>query len=345
MPIQMPIQMPMFGAMGTGFGSGFGNGIANMFGYHPAQNQGAPQNQGGPQNPPSTNTMFANFLTLTLSISTFVFVLFLILIFIHYTMSPIFSFSAAEPGLITIPTSSDRQIAFTVSPAASDLSANFMNLPACSYTISSDIYLSGDFMASTFPRVLLYRAIKGGGATISSQRTGGPGNTGNLAIQGYSNQFPDSNLIVWLDPIKNDLFVSVVTNGQTGVNAQASTTSGSGSGSGSAPATITLTTPNRIETTKGIENVPIKKVFRLTVVFTQQFLEVYINGNLEESLAFIGAPITAATNAHFYGPISAVGPNVRLGNIAFWPRTLTAREVRTNGAPIATETFFFKTSK
>jgi hypothetical protein len=129
--------------------------------------------------------------------------------------------------------------------------------------------------------------------------------------------FPDTNLIIWLDPIKNDLFVSVITNTQEGV-------------------------PNRMETIDPIENVPIKKVFRVTVVFTQQFLEVYINGNLEKSMPFQGAPIQTSAEANFYPAVSAVGPNVRLANIAFWPRTLTAREVRAYGAPMATENFFFK---
>lgn len=286
--------------------------------------------------------MFSGLLTVALYLSSFLFVLFLILVFIHYTMTPIFSFSPAEPGIISVPTSSDRQIAFTTSPAASDLSANFIGIPACSYTVSADVYLSGDFMTSTYPRMILYRAVKNGGVTMNSQR--GNADLGARSVDAYSNQFPDSNLMVWLDPIKNDLFVSVVTNGQTGVGGPIATTAGSGSGSGSAapPATIA---PNRIETTKAIENVPMKKVFRLTIVFTQQFLEVYINGNLEQSLAFIGAPLTAATNANFYGPVSAVGPNIRLANLTFWPRTLTAREVRTYGAPIANETFFFKSIK
>jgi hypothetical protein len=284
-----------------------------------------------------TKGMFSGLLTVALYLSSFLFVLFLILVFIHYTMTPIFSFSPAEPGIITIPTSSDRQIAFTTSPAASDLSANFIGIPACSYTVSADVYLSGDFMTSTYPRMILYRAVKNGGVTMNSQRSNA--DLGARSVDAYSNQFSDSNIMVWLDPIKNDLFVSVVTNGQTGIGVPAAT---AGSGSAAPPASIA---PNRIETTKAIENVPMKKVFRLTIVFTQQFLEVYINGNLEQSLAFIGAPLTAATNANFYGPVSAVGPNIRLANLTFWPRTLTAREVRTYGAPIANETFFFKSIK
>jgi len=271
-----------------------------------------------------TKGFFSGALTLAFSISMFIFVLFLILVFINYVVTPIFSFSPNEPALITIPVASDRQIAFTMGPAASDLSANFVNIPPCSYTISSDVYLSGDFMASGFPRVLLYRSIDEGGVSLNRQR-------GIEGVEKYIDQFPDTNLIVWLDPTKNDLYVSAITNGQTGLNPIISAASGTGN-----------TVANRVETITPIENIPVKKVFRLTIVFTQQFLEVYINGNLEKSLPFTGSPITASGKASFYPPVSAVGPNVRLANIAFWPRPLTAREVRTYGAPIANETFFFK---
>jgi hypothetical protein len=336
-------QPSILSGMGNNFGNMFssvGNGIGNIFGYPPQEpNQQQVQAQKEEQQQlltrQSTKAMVSSILTVALSVSSFVFVLFLILVFIHYTMTPIFSFSPAEPGIITIPTSSDRQIAFTTSPAPSDLSANFVGVPACSYTISADVYLSGDFMTSAFPRMILYRSVKNGGVTINSQRGGA--DLGARTVDGYITQIPDSNLVVWLDPIKNDLFVSVVTNGQTGVAA------GSSAAAGSVPAASTA--PNRIETTKAIENVPMKKVFRLTIVFTQQFLEVYINGNLEQSLAFIGAPLTSATNANFYGPVSAVGPNIRLANLTFWPRTLTAREVRTYGSPMVNETFFYKIIK
>jgi hypothetical protein len=321
-------QTSVLGDLGTKLAN-FASTLKSTLGIQASTQQGARISQG----------YMNSFFTLGFSISMFIFVLFLILVFINYTVTPIFSFSPSEPALITIPVASDRQIAFTMGPAASDLSANFVNIPACSYTISSDVYLSGDFMASGFPRVLLYRSIQSGGVSMPT----------STLPKNIASQFPDTNLIVWLDPMKNDLYVSAITNGSTGVSAvlPVPTTAGSGSaGSGSArsgsAAPTSLSTPNRVETISPIENIPIKKVFRLTIVFTQQFLEVYINGNLEKSLPFIGAPITTATKASFYPPVSAVGQNVRLANIAFWPRPLTAREVRAYGAPIANETFFFK---
>jgi hypothetical protein len=165
-----------------------------------------------------------------------------------------------------------------------------------------DVYLSGTFQASQVPRVLLYRAksdVKYTG-TVSNMLT----------------QFPDTNLIVWIDPMKNDLYASAVT-----VNAQAQR----------------LIDPSP---QVAIENVPVKKVFRVTLVFTPKFLEVYINGKLEVTHPFKNSLSSIADTSVFYGPLSAVNNNVLISNLAFWPRMLTAREVRSYGSPITNEAFY-----
>lgn len=233
--------------------------------------------------------------------SVILFILLLILIVINFTMFPVFSFSPNDSGFIPIPTVSDQQLAFTKGPAASDLSANFVSVPACSYTLGMDVFLSGNFQASNVPRVLLYRSIN---TKVSPPSTDTSGN--------IISRFPDSNLIIWIDPMKNDLFASIRT------------------GTGT------------MQTTPAIENVPIKKTFRLTVVFTQKFIELYINGNLEKSMAFNNPPITAADRAHFFPVISTIGPNVLIANLAFWPRVLTSREARAYGLPISNDAFFTK---
>jgi hypothetical protein len=97
-----------------------------------------------------------------------------------------------------------------------------------------------------------------------------------------------------------------------------------------------------MQTTQPIENIPIKKTFRLTVVFTEQFVELYINGNLEKSMALARPPITAAATAHFYPVISTIAASVLISNLAFWPRVLTSREVRAYGLPISTDSVFSK---
>lgn len=239
-------------------------------------------------------------------------------------MFPVFSFSPDDYGIIPVPLPSDRQMVFTKGPAPSDLSANFVNIPSCTYSLSMDVFLSGDFQAMTIPRVLFYRSTNPKGVSppsnISSWTTGSSGSMGSGPPGDLSRAllgtFPDTNFVLWLDPVKNDIYASVMTSTDgTAANV-------------------------RVETTKPIENVPIRKVFRLTVVFSQQFVEIYINGNLEQSTALKNLPLTVAPTSYFFPVISTIGPNTRLANVAFWPRTLSVKEVRTYGMPIAPETLF-----
>ena len=237
------------------------------------------------------------------------FILFLILVFMHFTITPVFSFSPNDSGFIPVPTVSDQQTAFTKNPASPDVSGNFTGIPACSYTIGTDVYLSGNFFSSSIPRVLLYRSIKG---SVSPPITD---TSANLL-----KTFPDTNIILWLDSMKNDLYLSVVTS-----------TSGTASTA-------------RLQTSKAVQNIPVKNVFRVTVVFTQQFAEIYINGKLEETMAMKSSPVTVATNASFYPVIKSIGPNVLISNLSFWPRVLTSREVSSYGSPISNNAFFSKST-
>ena len=277
---------------------------------------------------PSSQSV-TTFLFVLYRASIFLFVLFLILTFINFTIFPVFSLSPDDNGIIPIPLPSDKQLAFTEGPAPSDLSANVISIPACTYSFSMDIYLSGDFQAMTIPRVLFYRSTRAKGVSppsdiinwptgsSGSSGSGGSGRPGHIPIHTtLAATFPDTNFILWLDPVKNDLFASIITSSDgSAVNA-------------------------RVETTKPIENVPIRKVFRLTVVFTQKFVELYVDGNLEQSMPLKHLPLTVAPASYFFPVISTIGPNTRIANVAFWPRILSAKEVRAYGKPMATETFF-----
>jgi len=236
-------------------------------------------------------------------ISLTILVIFLILMFIHYTLYPIFSFSPNDGGIISIPTASDRQITYKSGPAAYNVPASFVKLPACSYTLGADIYLSGTFMLAQIPRVILYR---------DSEPVISGGTVGSL-----ESTYANTNLIVWLDPVKNDLYVSVITQ-----------TDGSNTS---------------IETSAPIENVPIRKVFRLAVIFAPNFVELYINGKLERSMVINGTVLSINESNEIYSSIQPMQNNVMLGNLTMWPRILTAREITVNeSAPIKDGLFFFK---
>lgn len=255
------------------------------------------------------------------SISLAMFIVFLMLFFVNATLYPIFSFSPNQPGLVSIPTASDQQIVFTKGPAVFDVSANFIKMPACTYTIGQDVHLSGNFMLAQIPRVILYRSEDPVHSmdTLSDITDSTSDAEGLEIMNSYLlNHYPDTNIIAWLDPVKNDLYVSVIT-----------LDSSSGS------------TDRSIQTTSAIENVPIKKSFRLAIVFTGNFVEVYINGKLEESMPIKNPLVTIPSTSNVFATVKSMQQNVLTGNVSMWPRVLTAREIAANeAAPRAVSTFF-----
>lgn len=240
--------------------------------------------------------------------SLVLFFLFLLLTFIHYTIYPVFSFSAEDDGIISIPTASDQQKAYTKIVAEPDMSANFVAVPNCSYTISFDTYLSGDFFVTKMPRVLLYRSnlpVKMQSENIDA----------TAAILKY---FPSTNMVAYLDQEKNDLIVAVITSDAS-------------------------TAAKKVFKLPAITNVPIRKVFRVTIVFTERFLEVYINGKLEQSMPIPQRPMEQTPDLYFYTTPAMFGDSVKVANMSFWPRPLRSRDVRANGEPIANDTLFSPT--
>lgn len=237
------------------------------------------------------------------------FVIFFILFIIDYTMYPIFSFSAGQPGLISVPIPLDKSIAYNKFTPSFDLSAAFVptvGLQSDSYSLGMDVWLTGDFMLSNMPRVILYRASK---ENIPKTQADAGKDYPDMKSKAYK----DTNIIVWLDPHKNDLFVSAVT------------------------ATDTLITVSA-------ENVPVRSVFRVGIVFSSKFLELYINGKLAMSIAItqvLRCTNETTTRMPFYPTIQPILNNVVVRNLTFWPRILTANEIRANeGRPNSTSQDF-----
>ena len=238
------------------------------------------------------------------------FVLMLILVFIHYTIYPIFSFSPNDKGLIPIPTASDKQVVFSKAPAAADLSANFVKPAPCEYTMGFDLYSLGDFPLISIPRVLVYRNSKD---PVSMDPNGDTAAT-------LVTRFPTSNLVIWMDPVKNDLFITVFTQAAGGGVVS--------------------------EQFGPIENVKQRAPVRVTLVFSQTFIEVYLNGKLQLSAPLKAPPRSVPADAYFYGPVKQLGNNVMIGNLTYFPRHLTAREITAyESEPVAQATFFTEPAK
>lgn len=229
----------------------------------------------------------------------------MILIVVHYTITPVFKFdSSGTSAPIDVSAGiTDGQLSWSSGPAPPDSppSPGFKNLLNADYTLSFDMFVSSDFSTVSSPHVVLYRS------TAAKELAA------NMNISTILTTFTDSNLIVYIDSMKNDL--NIIT--------QTTTTNGD-------------VTPEPLPT---IVNVPVGSPFRVGIIFTSNYVEVYINGKLEATRilkgTLIGSPGT------FYSPPSRVSSSVQIANIQYWARILTPSDLRAIG-PVLPEPSFFK---
>ena len=238
----------------------------------------------------SSTSSFAGPINVTYYIGMILIVLFVILLVVHYTgIYPVFSFMEGDGGYIPIVRTNDAQIVWTDGPARADLSGNVIKILPCSFTVQQDIYLENETTIGSKRRVFFYRSrnyIPNDGSSP-------------INIENLISSYPDSNLLMYLLPNTNDLVVSAVTKDKDN--------------------------KKYLESAPTILNVPIRKPFRLTVVFLPQVLEVYMNGKLFGTKTLNYPPIQTSSN--FWGPPDVFRGTVRTMNFAYWDRPLTAMEV------------------
>jgi len=220
-------------------------------------------------------------------------IIFIILFITHYLGFPVFSFSPGSSGVIPIPTSTTLQVAFGKSPATPDISCDFKNLYPTNYTLSMDIFINGAAPLTAVPRVLLYRSSNQ--IVLPSSTT-----TGTLKTT-----FPNSNIIVYMDPLVNDLYVAIAD--QAG----------------------------NVLTSKPIQNVPLRSPFRVIIILSDHFLEIYMQGEIVQTMPIPKPPIATPPTAAFWGPPAIVNQSIRVANIMYWNFPLSAKTVRTYGTAVS----------
>ena len=254
--------------------------------------------------------------------SVFFFILFIFLFFINSTIYPVFSFMDGDGGLLRVPTTNDSTKTFTDKPPTWDISGTIPDLACSGYTIALDVYLQNAFgQSSLVPKVFLYQS-KQKLTTLS-----GLVDTPASILTYFSPPTPttssgDSNLIVWFDALVNDMKIGVVTSTTTG------------------------TTTTKALNVTTVQNIPLNTPFRLGIVFSQEFLEIYINGKLEKTTVFrpnaqpISIGSTSNSKSKVFGPIQPVGVGVQIGNLYYWPYTATPTQMQINGSVVSPATFF-----
>lgn len=222
---------------------------------------------------------------------TTLFLLFIILLVVHYTITPIFTFSIGDKGYIPLVRTNDGQLVWTKGPVAADLSANVMRILPNSFTVQMDVYVENQTTLGSYDRILFYRAMR---PVI-------PDNTNTIM-----KQYEESNVLVRLLPNTNDLVVSAITLRDT-TNLETAT----------------------LESTPTILNVPVRQPFRITFILLPNTLEVYLNGRLFGTKTFRYSLKSSA--AYFFGPPNAYRDSVRIMNVQYWDRALSSVEVRNAG--------------
>jgi hypothetical protein len=218
------------------------------------------------------------------------FIIFLLLVLVHYTYTPIFSFSSGDGGTIPIGSGvSDAQLTWNVEPPGSALKSNFDKILPCGFTLSLDIFVDRDLAVSNTERMILYR---GRNAVVP------------LATRTLQANYPDSNLLIYLQNDTNDLVVSAVTFDAAG---------------------------EYIESAPTVLNVPIRQPFRLSTIYLPNLLEVYMNGRFIGSRVLKGKP--KQTSTQFFPPPEKFQQTVKILNVSYWSRPLLAREIASAPPP------------
>lgn len=75
-----------------------------------------------------------------------------------------------------------------------------------------------------------------------------------------------------------------------------------------------------------VPNVPVQQPFRLSMVVMEQALEVYINGKLVKTRAFLAPP--KDVKGDIYPAQGIEGNAIKVRNLKIWSRILTATEIR-----------------
>jgi hypothetical protein len=119
-------------------------------------------------------------------------------------------------------------------------------------------------------------------------------------IDSLSSLFANSNIIVYMDPLTNDLFVAV------------------------------LKTDSTYLTSDPIKNVPLRVPFRITLVVSDNFLEIYLNRDLQKMMAFNGELVTSPSTNYFFGPPPIANQSIHIGNIQYLNAVLSSQVVRLN---------------
>lgn len=265
------------------------------------------------------------------------FVIFLILLIVHYTYTPIFSFLPVA----TLASDGTQDYAnnslFKDTPATPNTKMTFnppiVNMNKDKFTFSFDCFLNGTYRSTTVPRVVAYFGtspvnVANNNDLREFHTTTKEIETPKLLTRNNSDllvKFTNTNFIVYVDPVKNDMKVGVFTVDRND------------------------TTKKYLEIGSIIPNIPINQPFQITLVLGSSFLEVYkdrklVNthriGSLSPTRSVLNSSAIPSADYGIYTPISFIGDTIKIGNVQFYNGPLTGSQIRDLINPLKPATFF-----
>lgn len=285
-------------------------------------------------------------------------VLFIILLIVNYTLVPVSFLSfittvkkdefspQEEVPIKPVTIAADRPLENSVKLDIKEKDYNSTN-----FTLSFDCYVSRNYKSIDVPRVLFYfGGVESVNITrnadlketkITDASNNGLDKQPNILVRENSDlidKFSQTNFIIYLDPIRNDMKIGVFLKDSA-------------------------TTPKTyLEMLPVIKNIPIEQPFQITFILGTTFAEIYkdkqllfthrIGSILKKqypsltNFSFATVPMHNRGGLlqapHLYGPISFIGSTVRVGNIQFFTSKLDGKYVRLLTNDIMKPEFFKK---
>ena len=251
-------------------------------------------------------------------------VIFVILVIYNYTVKPILPFlPSSQIQYEALPTY-QTQTLYGSARAPNDTALDFTsitNFNPNEYTLSFDVFINGTYKSTDVPRVLLYFSTAPVPITSNSFKEFKLDSVDIPRILNSSQTdiltvFNNTNFIVYMDPVKNDLKVGIITTDSTNVY---------------------------LELLPTINNVPINQTFQITMIRTNKFVEVYKNKLLVTTYKMKYNAYVISTSAKLYSPIGFIGDTIKIANIQYFNNVLTSSQVRSQTNALKDKNFFSAT--
>ena len=222
----------------------------------------------------------------------------IILVLIHFTITPIFRFQPGDKGIIGAPGSDDSK-RYWEDPARILMIPDPFPSKSAEWSIGLSFSIDDPTRNTGTPRILFYR-----GGELVENYVYDPSHT--VLNMFKADKLP--NLVIYLDKLNNDMYVSTISKDAT---------------PNSAISLETILVPN----------FPVRRSVRLGVGLHSKFMEVYVNGQLYKSRTYLKSGILSSVG-NINPPDVTTAENVaRVRYLRIWQRTLSAFEFREDGTP------------